>query len=807
MTKQFWINILNYLSPDAQTRFYDYLRNRHIISNNYVHETSEGIAQKIFLWEDNVWKLLYKEYSASYENIEDALQDFSPDNALSVINYLKNLPDNGEYLRDSFITKLINGEYTVDNEDEFSMISLCKVNCHNTHNAIYLTRLADLNDDILVPFSCKLNNKKRKKNQCVILRKDGPELSESLGFWKWNNQQIIDGKIISDFNSEYQENLSPIELFPITDDKSLNITGLVQILKDGFNLPKYICSPCLLTGPLNSDGEMDAILYRESDFNIVTDSKKTRLRASLKKNIYSVTAYKITSVDFIVCEDRKILNPIYLEDTFTPESILTMNSDSLIQEVITEQMSKPQYKDTIGLTDKEWNNCRKLFQRVCSPTLHEEIAKRMNCSVTEIKPKTDSFISRLSSKFNSKDIDSNIIARIAMNNKSLHSQCESIIKKNWEEEHEEMISSAKSELDQHNAQLNQIKSDIKSTEAEYQKIVSDTVKAKDKLDQLKKEIQKYETLGTDTIQSIRNKISSAQQDMAGFIAELSPFLSQQNMQNNSLCETNQSNCWTFELGAEYHDPNKIKKCNDWKDTFSLLQDNLLYAGIDPQWSNMLSAFLYSAYLNRFPLLLAGPNAEAIAQALSITVCGKKVDILTCCGELNKETVSSFTESKLAAVKNPFHSDWIPYIPQSNNSFSLWLHPFTEDLMIEPLSLYNYAYPVFTDCFIETQPSVENMNAGLAADTYTEFVSGPKFRAKMTQIKNLGISRLMFNRLEQVLSDAKNMGAIPNSDIEYMLGLLPLCVLSGKREALSECLANQTNMAKVIRSEFERYIEE
>lgn len=289
--------------------------------------------------------------------------------------------------------------------------------------------------------------------------------------------------------------------------------------------------------------------------------------------------------------------------------------------------------------------------------------------------------------------------------------------------------------------------------------------------------------------------------MAGFIAELSTFMPQQCVQSGS------TNRWTFTPGEVCHRMDNLEGCSSWTDTFELLCDNLQLAGIGSQWTTMLSSFLYSSYLNRMPLLLAGPNAKAIADALSMTICGQKIDLLTCCGEQDAEAISGFVDSDMAAVQNPFHPDWVSCISHSNNGFALWLHPFTEDLQIEPRSLYHYAYPVFTECFVDQLPSVENMDAGQEMVEYDEFKPDPKYRAKMGPVKKLGLSRLMLSRLEKVLADAKCIGSISDTSMECLFGMLPMCVLSGKQEALAELLDSEKNIKSEVQAELQRYVEE
>ena len=362
---------------------------------------------------------------------------------------------------------------------------------------------------------------------------------------------------------------------------------------------------------------------------------------SLKQIVYSVTCYSITTADCIGWKNRKILRTVRLDKYSSPKIIPIIDADTLVKKAIASRMTKNLYKDNIGGTIKEWRECKDLFQLVCSPTLYEDIAGMLHCSIQQAKENVDLFISRINSNFDLGDIDSDVLARIAMNHDGLRTQCEAAVEEHWKTTHAEALAEAQIELDQkkqaaenivneYKSQFEKIKADKKNAEEAYQKILTETAEAQAKLDQLLKEIEKYETLGANAVQAIRDKIGSAQQDMAGFIAELSTFMPQQCVQSGS------TNRWTFTPGEVCHRMDNLEGCSSWRDTFELLCDNLQLAGIGSQWTTMLSSFLYSSYLNRMPLLLAGPNAKAIADALSMTICGQKIDLLTCCGEQDAE---------------------------------------------------------------------------------------------------------------------------------------------------------------------------
>ena len=821
MTEQFWTSLLDYLDLSEHKKFCDLLQKEyHIRVRN--HDNSEAptslLAKQLAKWESTVWTVLQEHYLKSYGSANDAIKKFSPNDVLSVIGYLKYQSNMGD-INEDFLTKLIAGELAFTEPpiqelpgDSSTTISLCRVNFPNQHDDIWLERIADLDGESLSVFSQNEAAEPISSNRKLIFRSDGPDTPYLIGFWEWYDYaQQRDGATKWRTEASYIEDISPVELFPICDKYARTI-DLIGLLKKGVDIPTYLCFPCLFTGSMEPGDCVEAILYQKSDFDIRESEQKGFHHISLKQIVYSVTCYSITTADCIGWKNRKILRTVRLDKYSSPKIIPIIDADTLVKKAIASRMTKNLYKDNIGGTIKEWRECKDLFQLVCSPTLYEDIAGMLHCSIQQAKENVDSFISRINSNFDLGDIDSDVLARIAMNHDGLRTQCEAAVEEHWKTTHAEALAEAQIELDQkkqaaenivneYKSQFEKIKADKKNAEEAYQKILTETAEAQAKLDQLLKEIEKYETLGANAVQAIRDKIGSAQQDMAGFIAELSTFMPQQCVQSGS------TNRWTFTPGEVCHSMDNLEGCSSWRDTFELLCDNLQLAGIGSQWTTMLSSFLYSSYLNRMPLLLAGPNANAIADALSMTICGQKIDLLKCCGEQDAEAISGFVESDMAAVQNPFHPDWVSGISHSNNGFALWLHPFTEDLQIEPRSLYHYAYPVFTECFVDQLPSVENMDAGQETVEYDEFKPDPKYRAKMGPVKKLGLSRLMLSRLEKVLADAKCIGSISDTSMEYLFGMLPMCVLSGKQEALTELLDSEKNIKSEVRAELQRYVEE
>lgn len=683
--------------------------------------------------------------------------------------------------------------------DHVEFTSLCSVQT-DSYDKIWLLRLADLKNGKLDFPIIDEDRPKFFENRDRLYYNNGPSRDGTVGIWKWSASPRDTDKAKDYITSDFQYGLHPTRFIQIRRISTLE--QLSRRLLEGIVTHKYECDTFFAYE--NASGVYEGVFCEAKE--LIFDDK-----IYLRKDIFSLPIYRFCQSDIItIKKSMRFIKDIPLPPATERLSVGSVNEN--IKTILIDRMTWPLYKDCIGRTKAEWRNCKTLFERVCEESLYESIADKMGCTLAEATELINNFIERTNFLFEKGDIDSDVLARIAMNHDSLRAQCEAAVEEHWKTTHAEAIAEAQKELDQkkqaaanivneYKSQFEKIKADKKVAEEAHQKILRETADAQAKLDQLLTEIEEYEVLGANTVQAVRDKIGLAQQDMAGFIAELSTFLPQQSVQSSP------ANRWTFTPGEVCHSMDNMEGCSSWKDTFELLCDNLQLAGIGSQWTIMLSSFLYSAYLNRMPLLLAGPNAKAIADALSMTIYGKKVDLLKCCGEQDAAALSSFVESDMAAVQNPFHPDWISCISHSNNGFALWLHPFTEDLQIEPHGLYHYAYPIFTECFVDQLPSVENMDAGQETVEYDEFKPDPKYRAKMGPVKKLGLSRLMLSRLEKVLADAKCIGSISDTSMECLFGMLPMCVLSDKQEALTELLDSEKNIKSEVRAELQRYVED
>lgn len=138
---------------------------------------------------------------------------------------------------------------------------------------------------------------------------------------------------------------------------------------------------------------------------------------------------------------------------------------------------------------------------------------------------------------------------------------------------------------------------------------------------------------------------------------------------------------------------------DFVESLNEMLDNKLFA-----------VCLWTAYMDRIPLLLAGPCAHEIADAFSLALTGKTAAVFDCAGvnTLEDLNICLLGDDEIVALLNPLASNMISYLPElvsSDDKYFFALQPFVEDLKLEPRGLYNYFLPVRTECMLERRPAL------------------------------------------------------------------------------------------------------
>ena len=696
-------------------------------------------------------------------------------------------------------------------ETEVSFTSLCCIS-EDYDGRVWLYRLADIQNEKLRPpyKSARMDN--YFENRDRLYRNDGPSAIGSIGVWDWTAIPNRDNPAIDYVQSYYAQDYAPVR---IVTTKADSLEGIVEQLKDGsIYVTPYICDTLFCYEPLW--GRYTGVLCKANQFEIM--NKQVRI----KDDVYALPYYSINSGDIYSVENRKLrfLKDVYVGD---PDGYISVcNTRTMVRDVVLDRLTWPLFKECIGLTKAEWRRSKTLLERICDDSLYEIVAQKLQCTYKDAKQAVEGFLDRANDLVDAGDIESDILAQIVLHHDELREQCEAIASRNWKISHALELEKAENELSEKRKeaqkkiaelsdQFSKVEQEVAEAIEHRDSINLEMVTAQEKLDQIMADIEQYETLGTDTMEAVRRKIAEAQKDMAGFLADISMFMPRQ----AAIASGSEVSDWKYVCGEEsQHTDEEIFLSEDYKDEVDAITPNLTNVlGVDAAFSTMLSAFLYASHINHIPLLIAGPAGVDVAESLSVSLYGKGAGHLML-GDTSDCYLADHLRDypdKVVSIQNMFGKGWNDRYPQMfarTDKQMIWTHPYVEDLAIEPKGLYNYMLPVLSECFVGIFPDCAPW-PGKRAEKFKSYVSKKQTPLRISAFKRLGLSRLLLNRLTQVLSDAK---AILNSsandrDLEVLFGLLPLCVLIGRTDILKEVIESENGISAAVKAEARRYIEE
>jgi hypothetical protein len=226
------------------------------------------------------------------------------------------------------------------------------------------------------------------------------------------------------------------------------------------------------------------------------------------------------------------------------------------------------------------------------------------------------------------------------------------------------------------------------------------------------------------------------------------------------------------------DPEQVKQ----QDLAEYLKDNLNEAGISNENLSSVSAYLLSAYSLNNPLIIAGYGSIAMLDALSATIKNKTTHRFYYNG--NPSSVSEFDEGSIIAVYDGLSAiDKI--LDRTGNRYVCFISTTSEELQIEPKSIFNYALPLFTEYFIFAKSSGEYL--GSLCESQPKYAPDKKIKS-MEILKYL--SSLSYTNLCDSISTAKHINANISEYSIFLLTTMPILLSLSKRNELLEIIQKQ-----------------
>ena len=660
--------------------------------------------------------------------------------------------------------------------------SFCRVGDYSGSSK-WIYRLADIENGILSLPIIVEDAPKSFDNRNRLYWRNGPSSVGAFGVWDWSAIPNKNNPDTDYVETNYLENIQVTEIIEVPGATSVG--ELVHMLSIG--VPVQSVSPSTFFCYRNTRDTLIGVLC------IGTETTINNGKTLISEETQSLPVYEIKLRDAINLEGKTFYKRLSFEGD--SERILVKEPVDIIRDIILKRTTWSAVKP-FGVTKKEWRSIRDLIVETPIDTIYQEIASACHCSEADAKEYVDRFIENIESYIDDDSYDNQVLVSMLERHSALRKKCEDIVSEQWEDSHRKKIESAQKELDA-------IISDTGKKQAELESYNESVSALLEKISLLKHDAEEQEKLAASVTERVRERIANAKSDAASFISEMA-FL----MPTGNKYADNPERGTIFKQGTEL-DLENLEICNNWKETIETLSLELIEAGVAEKLSHSLASLLYSAFINHVPVLLAGPNGDSIADAFSASLFGRTAGRIDCSTSYDIKFASQFFDSDdpVITITNALRNDWITHIPEMLNSdkFIFIVHPFAEDLLIEPKSLYAYVMPVLTEFLIDNVPTRNFVGAKRAAN-YSEFEGkkGKPLYEKM--LKSFGFGMLVRLRMQKMMADFHGILESENADYDCLYLVFPYAYSTClSRSEMIEHISVEMNISHDLVVELKNYM--
>lgn len=675
---------------------------------------------------------------------------------------------------------VFSGEIVRDEGYQFT--SLCKI-VYDYGGRLRLARLSDIEDGVILggyltdaPAYSKLYTKEKYV----------PDTEGFVGIWDWKVVPNLNDPTKDHILSVYKDNYVPVEIVIVQDCMSIN--GLLEKLKYG--ITDTDVSRKMIFVYWNESGVYEGVYCTFEDLDI------TENRIRLKSNVFSLRGFLLTSEDIFFSDKRCFHRRVNLG---RPSKIVRVkNALEIVKDILVQKTTWTAMKQN-GFVKSEYQNFKNFLRELPTDELYDEIVDACECSMAEAKELVECFIESADKYLCNADFEGEVLSRCIMNHPSLLEVCESLVADSWKEKHALQIAEANEAFE-----LTQRKTDQQSKLLEQLMIEYD--ETKEKLVDVRKEIEKQKQLAFDVEKEVFDRIAQAKSHAAEFVADMAfQFPISEGM---STMQQHDFPSAVF-IEGEHLESEELELNHDWAELGDSIRLELFEAGVSEKYADGLGAFMYAAYINHVPLLLAGPCAHDIADAFSAALFGCLAATLRLEGNYSNAVVEQCLNSKekVIAIENLFCRAWNSYLPgilADRNRFYIGIHPYSEDLAIEPNSFFNYMIPLLTEHFVDKYPT-RKFGGGYMMEGFQHYISATPKPCHNKLLNELRLSVLGRNMLQQILTDMHMIMQDDRVDYDYIFAILPCGYVYDRIDVLRTYLLKGMVKESSISSELLSYI--
>ena len=669
-------------------------------------------------------------------------------------------------------------------ENNGEIVSVCRV-FTDYNGKKWLMRCADLSHD----GEYQIFQRERTlppyfTNRDRLFLEDGPSNDGDYGIWNWTARS-------KDFIvSRYNNDLDVIEVVMIGD--AVNPEGVVERLKSRMEIK--LRSRRTLFACRTVQGKYAGVLA-ERDWLDHTEGS-----ISLKKECYEVPVYEFYEADIMRLDNgdsfysRAFLGvPKYLYRVKRPIEI--------VQDVVCDSISWSAYKERGGMR-ADYSAFKNFLGVVPMENVIQQIMEKLRCSISVAEDLLNEFLSGAEKYLNGDSLEDKMITSALLVNQELQKRAKDLIRTDWEAENLVLIEETKKKIDLLNDELEKREKRLEEANGRLA-----SIQAEEKI--LKDTIGEKQKLAEDVERSVAERIQNARKNAADFIAEFAFVGGQSVCVSDTAANTLYKVCRGVEVSGD------TEEIDSWESAIGAVSIELHEAGVADEYANCMAAFLCAAYLKKQPLLLVGPNALQIVEAFSAAVALHKYGILNCNGSYDGRVIKEIGSNgeDIVIINNILESRWINRLPEilsGKDVFYIVIHPYAEDIQVEPKSLYDFVLPLFTEVFVDKRPTGKDYHCGYFKDEFnTAFVPQRKQR-ELTILSKLSLSPYVSDQISDLVSIMCAMAPSVSSDELFLSAVFPIAFASMEMSPLRKIIYNESQgftVSKKMRSKLQSFIGE
>lgn len=612
-----------------------------------------------------------------------------------------------------------------------------------------------------------------------ISYRDGPSNDKFYGAWTWhsipNDKDPSKNYILSKYNTE----ISPIEISVLTE--IANLDELVDILKKGINYQPH--GRRVMFSVYTYKGKYTGILCTTKDLNIVNE------KTTISENCIAVPVYEFSDDDVMRLDNGLS----FYRNAFAglPSELYHLKSPlDIVKDIVLSSISWATYK-TRDVTRAQYKTFKDFIDAIPVEDITCKIGCACRCSNPAAKELLDEFLNIVWKYVDGESLEDEIILSAISANTELQEKTKELIRQDWEAENKQLLAEARKKIDSIHVELQSATMDLSEVKKDFNK-----TKAED--ERLSHIIAEKEKLADDIEKAVAERIQKARENVADFIASMAfvggqPVRLSEAETPNLVEAATESDAAAYCTHPEFENLDDLEVHHSWTDVINTAVYELAEAGVAEQYRSGLAAFLCAAYIEKQPILLVGPNATDIAQAFSATLTAHKHGMLYCEGNYSRQVIDKIgvDGENIVLINNLLASGWMNRLPEilsEKDVFYIATHPYSEDIQVEPKSLYGFMLPLFTEFLVDKKASGKYYG-GYFAEDFEPYSAEKDARKELAALSKLTLSSLVRSNINKLMATMHGICPTTTADDDFVFCVLPVAYASMTTNELAEIVSD------------------